>query len=155
MIVRSAARTGSENSRPKSDIAPRQTTTSWKTASDGRHAALQVEPRREIDEDADQAEEHGVDRLELELLADLRPDELHAADLDLAERRHPLASACSIFFATSCEDAALSGRRTMYSRGSPNSWMMASPIPALPSALADLADVRAAARSGPGRACPP
>jgi hypothetical protein len=64
MIVSSAASTGSDH---------------------GRDAALEVEAQRDVEQDADEAEEDGVDGLPLQLLADLRPHELDPADLRFAE----------------------------------------------------------------------
>ena len=54
---------------------------------DRRHPAAQIEAHRDVEQDADQAREHRVDRLQLEVASHLRPDELHPSDLELPELR--------------------------------------------------------------------
>ena len=52
-----------------------------------RDGALEIEPEGDVDENAPEAQQDGLERLPLEVLPDLGAHELDPADLEFAERR--------------------------------------------------------------------
>ena len=90
------------------------------------HPAAEVEAERDVDQDARHARQHRVDRLHLQVAADLRPDELEPAHLEPGSRA-AFAGLPGPRFDVSSSVPTTRGSRIRYSWASPNSWMTLSP----------------------------
>ena len=149
-IVRSAARTGRDISRLAIERAASATSTSWISAM---MAATRPGSRTgaRCRSGFRHARQHRVDRLQLQVSADLGPDELESAHLEARQPR--LLDPCCDPLRRLLEASRRRGIRMRYSWASPNSWMTLSPMLDPVERARTASTVVAPAGSAPAPAC--